>query len=140
MKPVYCEACYTQAPSPVPQDWALVLQSYVCPACQKRAKALALPLTRLRGGQYANGRPDPRTVLRATHVVRGEGPNAEMFVRIWARSERGEDYVIGEVCMGDPMDYAAFVAREALDREKLTDYRRMQKIKRIRKAMGYSYP
>lgn len=73
--------------------------------------------------------------MQATHAVRGEGSNAMLYVIVWQNDQR-----IGEILMGDPMDYAEFIAREALAHEGLSDYRRMLKMKRIRKAMGYSYP
>lgn len=141
MKTCYCEACYTQAPNPVPVTWELVFQSLVCPDCQKRAKAEGVAWGHLKGGQYANGKPDPRMKqLMATHEVRGEGLSAELFIIVWERDEQGRDTVIGEIRQGDPMDYAELMVRFALEREGLSDYRRAQKMKRIRKAMGYSYP
>lgn len=141
MKPLYCEACYTQAPNPVPVTWELIYQSLVCPDCQRRAKAEMIGLANLRGGQYANGKPDPRMKqLMATHEVRGEGRAAELVVRVWERDARGLDTVIGEIRQGDPMDYAELMVRFALEREGLSDYRRAQKMKRIRKAMGYTCP
>lgn len=54
-----CELCY----QPKPNDdlgWDLIFQSFVCPGCQLKMKRDNLTASNARGGQYAEGKRDPR--------------------------------------------------------------------------------
>ncbi len=58
-KPV-CELCHRSKPKD-DLGWDIIFQSYVCPDCQLKAKRDKLVLSDVRGGHYAEGRPDPRS-------------------------------------------------------------------------------
>lgn len=57
-----CEYCHREAVNPVDDGWDLIWLCWLCPECQARAEREHgtgyLPF--VRGGEYADGRPDPR--------------------------------------------------------------------------------
>lgn len=140
---IICELCYRGAPDTLFDAHMRTQQGHVCIACVARYKALqpGQPLAYARSGMYAYGKPDPREpkpadVYTITEEVRGEGAGAELIQVIWCNGER-----VGEVRQGDPMGFAAGAARLAVEAEGYgTPYQQGLKVKRIRKAMGYTYP
>lgn len=70
-------------------------------------------------------------------------PKASLRMSVWRRTPEGmDDELVASINIGDPMNTAAQLARLAVDSDFYlkSDWRRAQKMKRIRKAMGYSYP
>ena len=54
-----CELCHRTKPKD-DLGWDLIWQSYICPDCQLKTKRDKLAITDVKGGHYAEGRPDPR--------------------------------------------------------------------------------
>lgn len=58
-----CEFCHRQSNRmELPPGWDLVLQSAVCPDCQRKV-ARDGGYAVVKGGAYADGRPDPRDAV-----------------------------------------------------------------------------
>ena len=56
-----CELCHRQSNrKTLPDGWDLCWQSAICPSCQRKAIRDGIALPNCMGGQYANGKPDPR--------------------------------------------------------------------------------
>lgn len=63
-----CEFCHETTPGDVlPPEWDWVFQSAVCPSCRVKVQADG-GYHVVKGGAYAEGRPDPRAVARRQHL------------------------------------------------------------------------
>ena len=59
-----CEFCFRKAYTNVlPRGWDLVWQSAVCPKCVERVKEDG-GYAVVKGGAYANGKRDPRSLIK----------------------------------------------------------------------------
>lgn len=67
---------------------------------------------------------------------------ASIRVSVWRKTPEGmDDELIASFNLGDPTNLAEMFGTLATENEPgLTFYRKGQKIKRIRKALGYAYP
>jgi hypothetical protein len=54
-----CHYCHVEISGAFPREWELVWQSPVCPGCWKRVPGDG-GIAVVKGGAYADGRPDPR--------------------------------------------------------------------------------
>ena len=58
-----CELCHRQSNhNLLPDGWVFVWQSAICPECRRKAEKSGIAIANCVGGQYANGKPDPRAV------------------------------------------------------------------------------
>jgi hypothetical protein len=93
-----CEYCHRQVESrPIPKGWEFTWQSTICPECLARAKREHpddWPRV-VKGGEYANGKPDPRACkrcgacCRAFGIIEVKGMAQELI------DELAEDYGLG---------------------------------------------
>ncbi len=75
---IICELCYREQDKAKAHTWKLILQSFFCPLCYERGIEEIGGIHGLRGGCYAEGRPDPRTESptdKAKSSNRGSGPD-----------------------------------------------------------------
>jgi len=89
-----CELCFRKAPEgDLPADWDIIWQSLVCPECQKRAKQEGKDIPHMKGGCYADGRPDPREIIIVRETFKLSPYQEKIKVQLNIANNELETYV-----------------------------------------------